>query len=300
MREVRFVAFICGLCPRKCGAERGELAGEGFCGEGLTARVARAAPHMWEEPPISGERGSGAVFFSGCNLRCVFCQNAVISTGQVGKPVSPERLREIYQELIGQGVHNINLVTGTHFLPAVLASLREPLPVPVVWNSSAYESVEAVRSLRGKVQIYLPDLKYMDAALAEKYSAAPDYPETAKRAILEMYRQVGPYRLGEDGLLKSGVVIRHLVLPGAPGNTRAVIDWVAETFGPGEVLFSLMSQYTPMGRAGEFPEIDRRLTREEYDAAVAYMEQSGIEDGFYQELSSAREEYTPDFDLTGV
>lgn len=294
------LAFYCDLCPRKCGAERLPDAGEGFCGEGLTARVARAAPHMWEEPPISGERGSGAVFFSGCNLRCVYCQNAVISTGKVGKPVSPERLREIYFELIGQGVHNINLVTGTHFLPAVLASLREPLPVPVVWNSSAYESVEALKSLQGKVQVYLPDMKYADPALAEKYSAAPDYPETAKRAILEMVRQVGPYRLREDGLLKSGVIIRHLVLPRALDNTKAVIRWVAETFGPGEVLFSLMSQYTPMGRAGEYPEINRRLTREEYDAAVAFMERSGIEDGFYQELSSAREEYTPNFDLTGV
>ena len=214
--------------------------------------------------------------------------------------MSPERLREIYFELIEKGVHNINLVTGSHFLPAVLASLREPLPVPVVWNSSAYETVQAVRSLQGKVQIYLPDMKYMDAALAEKYSAAPDYPETAKRAILEMVRQVGPYRMGEDGLLKSGVIIRHLVLPNALENTKAVLRWVAETFGPGEVLFSLMSQYTPMGRAGAYPEIDRRLTREEYGAAVAYMERSGIEDGFYQELSSAKEEYTPDFDLTGV
>ena len=294
------MAFTCDLCPRKCGAVREELTGDGFCGEGLTARVARAAPHMWEEPPISGQRGSGAVFFSGCNLRCVYCQNAVISTGKVGKPVSPERLREIYFELIEKGVHNINLVTGSHFLPAVLASLREPLPVPVVWNSSAYETVEAVRSLQGKVQIYLPDMKYMDAALAEKYSAAPDYPETAKRAILEMVRQVGPYRMGEDGLLKSGVIIRHLVLPNALENTKAVLRWVAETFGPGEVLFSLMSQYTPMGRAGAYPEIDRRLTREEYGEAVAHMERSGIEDGFYQELSSAKEEYTPDFDLTGV
>ena len=294
------MAFTCDLCPRKCGAVREELTGDGFCGEGLTARVARAAPHMWEEPPISGQRGSGAVFFSGCNLRCVYCQNAVISTGKVGKPVSPERLREIYFELIEKGVHNINLVTGSHFLPAVLASLREPLPVPVVWNSSAYETVEAVRSLQGKVQIYLPDMKYMDAALAEKYSAAPDYPETAKRAILEMVRQVGPYRMGEDGLLKSGVIIRHLVLPNALENTKAVLRWVAETFGPGEVLFSLMSQYTPMGRAGAYPEIDRRLTREEYDAAVDVMERYGIQDGFYQELSSAKEEYTPDFDLTGV
>ena len=294
------MAFYCDLCPRRCGAERLPDSGDGFCGEGLTARVARAAPHMWEEPPISGERGSGTVFFSGCNLRCVYCQNSMISTGKVGKPVTAERLREIYFELIEKGVHNINLVTGTHFLPAVLASLRDPLPVPVVWNSSGYEAVEALRALDGKVKIYLPDMKYADPALAEKYSAAPDYPETAKKAILEMFRQVGPYDMGEDGLLKSGVIIRHLVLPNALGNTRAVIDWVAGTFAPGEVMFSLMSQYTPMGGAREYPEIDRRLTREEYGEAVAHMERSGIEDGFYQELSSAKEEYTPDFDLTGV
>lgn len=294
------MAVFCRLCPRRCGAERDAQSGSGFCGEGLTARVARAAPHMWEEPPISGERGSGTVFFSGCNLQCVYCQNAVISTGGAGKPVSAESLREIYFELIEQGVHNVSLVTASHFLPAVLESLKEPLPVPVVWNSSGYESVLALKALRGKVQIYLPDMKYADPSLAARYSAAPDYPETAKRAILEMARQTGPYVIGEDGVMRSGVIIRHLVLPNALENTRNVIDWVADTFPPGEVLFSLMSQYTPMGRAAEFPEIDRRLTREEYDEAVRYMELRSIGDGFYQELSSAKEEYTPEFDLTGV
>ena len=292
--------FYCRLCPRACGALRRPQEGGGFCGEGSDARVARAAPHLWEEPPISGTRGSGTVFFTGCNLKCVYCQNAAISAGGVGKRVTPERLREIYFALIGQGVHNVSLVTASHFLPAVLESLRDPLPVPVVWNSSGYESLPALRALEGKIQIYLPDMKYADPALAERYSSAPDYPETAKRAILEMVRQTGPYVLGEDGLLRSGVMIRHLVLPNAPENTRRVIDWVADTFPPGQVLFSLMSQYTPMGRAAEFSEIDRRLTPAEYGAAVAYMEERGIEDGFYQELSSAREEYTPDFDLTGV
>lgn len=292
--------FYCELCPRECGCERTADSGCGVCGEGMTARVARAAPHMWEEPPVSGERGSGTVFFAGCNLRCVYCQNYGLSRGETGVRVSPQRLRKIYFELIDKGVHNINLVTAGHFLPAVLESLSEPLPVPVVWNSSGYEKVEALKRLEGRVDIYLPDMKYAGAALAEKYSAAPDYPETAKKAILEMYRQTGPYVMGEDGLLKSGVIIRHLVLPNALENTRRVIDWVAGTFAPGQVLFSLMSQYTPMGRAAEFPEIGRRLTPEEYGKAVGYMERSGIEDGFYQELSSAGEEYTPDFDLTGI
>ena len=292
--------FYCRLCPRNCGSLRTPETGGGVCGEGLTARVARAAPHMWEEPPISGERGSGAVFFAGCALKCVYCQNYALSRGQMGVPVSPEKLREIYLRLIDRGVHNINLVTAGHFLPAVLESLREPLPVPVVWNSSGYETVEQVRSLAGKVRVYLPDMKYMDSDLAQKYSAAPDYPETAKKAVLEMFRQTGPYVMGEDGLLRSGVMIRHLVLPGALENTRRVIDWVAGTFDAGDVLFSLMSQYTPMGRACDYPELDRRLTEDEYRQALGYMEERGIVDGFYQEMDSAGEEYTPDFDLTGV
>ena len=292
--------FYCRLCPRNCGSLRTPETGGGVCGEGLTARVARAAPHMWEEPPISGERGSGAVFFAGCALKCVYCQNYALSRGQMGVPVSPEKLREIYRRLIDRGVHNINLVTAGHFLPAVLESLREPLPVPVVWNSSGYETMEQVRSLEGKVRVYLPDMKYMDSDLAQKYSAAPDYPETAKKAVLEMFRQTGPYVMGEDGLLRSGVMIRHLVLPGALENTRRVIDWVAGTFDAGDVLFSLMSQYTPMGRACDYPELDRRLTEDEYRQALGYMEERGIVDGFYQEMDSAGEEYTPDFDLTGV
>ncbi len=294
------MSFYCSLCPRKCNAERTPLAGSGVCGEGLTARVARAAPHMWEEPPVSGRRGSGTVFFSGCALRCVYCQNYGLSRGEAGVAVSPEKLREIYFRLIGLGVHNISLVTASHFLPAVLESLKTPLPVPVVWNSSGYETVEQVRALAGKVQVYLPDMKYMDAGLSRRYSAAPDYPETAKRAILEMFRQTGPYEIDGDGIIRKGVIIRHLVLPGALENTRRVIDWVGGTFAPGEVLFSLMAQYTPMGRAADFPEINRRLTPEEYEAAAGYLEESPIEDGFFQELSSAREEYTPEFDLTGV
>lgn len=289
---------FCSICPRKCNIDREKA--RGFCGMGEDAVVARAAPHFWEEPCISGENGSGTVFFSGCNLRCVFCQNHDISRGGTGKAVSVERLREIYAELIAKGVHNINLVTASHFLRPVLSSLSPQLPVPVVWNSSGYEDVSSLKALDGKVQIYLPDMKYSDSAAAKRYSAAPDYPEKAKSAILEMFRQTGPYVMGEDGLMKSGVIIRHLVLPGNPENTYGVIDWVAETFSPGDVLFSLMSQFTPYGDMSEYPEIDRRITAEEYDAAVHYMRVRGITDGFYQELSSAREEYTPDFDLTGV
>ena len=291
--------MICSQCPRECRAPREETQGGGRCRQGTLPRVARAAPHFWEEPPVSGEMGSGAVFFSGCPLGCVYCQNSSISYGGRGEIVSIARLRQIYMELIGKGVHNINLVTASHFIDAVEESLKGGLPVPVVWNSSGYESLQTLRRLQDKVQVYMPDMKYALPQAAARYSFAPDYPQTAKEAILEMYRQRGPYVI-EDGLIKSGVIIRHLVLPGNLENTFGVIDWVAETFGPGQVLFSLMSQYTPAGRAGEFPELARRLNREEYQAAMEYMEKAGIEDGFFQELSSAKEEYTPEFDLTGV
>ena len=290
--------MLCSLCPRKCNIDRASHTG--YCGSGGLPRVARAAPHMWEEPPISGERGSGAVFFSGCSLRCVYCQNYNISVDNYGKTVTPAELRSIYQRLIEQGVHNISLITASHFLDGVLESLSEPLPVPVVWNTGGYESVESLKRLEGKVQIYLPDMKYSLAGPARRYSNAPDYPGIAKAAILEMFRQVGPYELDEDGIMRKGVIIRHLVLPGNLENTFGVIDWVGETFSEGDVLFSLMSQYTPFGRASDFPELSRRLTEEEYAAAVSYMEERGILDGFYQELSSAKEEYTPDFDLTGI
>ena len=290
----------CTLCPRACGAIRESENGYGYCGAGTLPRVARAAPHFWEEPPISGEKGSGTVFFSGCPLGCVFCQNYDISAGNFGKTVTPRELRAIFDRLAGEGVHNINLVTATHYLDAVLEALSEQLPVPVVWNSGGYESVETVCKLAGKVQIFLPDMKYSDPDAAKRYSPAPDYPERAKAAIVQMFRQTGRYEIGDDGIMRSGVIIRHLVMPGNLYNTFGVIDWVADTFSEGDVLFSLMSQYTPAGRAADFPEIDRRLTQEEYDAAVDYMEKRGIEDGFYQELSSAKEEYTPPFDLTGV
>lgn len=262
--------------------------------------VARAALHFGEEPCISGERGSGAVFFSGCSLRCVFCQNYGISAENFGEEITVSRLREIYQELIGKGAHNINLVNPTHFVRAIAQSLEEPLPVPVVYNCGGYELVESLRRLEGKVQIYLPDLKYADDRLALRYSGAADYWERAREAIAEMVRQTGPYCLDEAGMLQSGVLIRHLILPGQVKNSKRILDWIADSFSAGTVLVSLMSQYLPCGKAENFPEINRTLYQEEYDEVEAYLFQKGIEDGFLQELSSADDAYIPAFDLTGV
>ena len=290
--------MICNLCPRRCGAVRTEEEGFGRCGMPWLPVVARAALHFWEEPCISGRRGSGTVFFSGCPLGCVFCQNGKISRENFGKTVTVERLRKIFLELIGQGAHNINLVTPTHFAPAIRRALAEPLPVPVVWNSGGYERVETLRTLEGRVQIYLPDLKYADSALAAACSGAPDYFDVARAAIREMVRQTGPCVFDGEGLLRRGVVIRHLMLPGALENTRRVMDWVAGAFPPGTVLFSLMSQYTP--QPGAEGMLRRRVTGGEYRAALRYMENVGITAGYRQDSSSAREEYTPPFDLTGV
>ena len=291
--------MICNLCPRRCGALRTETEGRGVCRMPEAPVVARAALHQWEEPPISGQRGSGTVFFSGCSLGCVFCQNDDISHRDFGKAVTVSRLREIFRELISQGAHNINLVNPTHYAHAVLQALDEPLPVPVVWNSGGYDRVDTLRALEGKIQIYLPDLKYVTPEYAARYSGAADYPETAKAAILEMFRQTGPCVYGEDGLLKRGVVLRHLILPGKLAEAKRVMDWVAEAFPPGAVLFSLMSQYIPWGRAGEFPELNRRIRPSEARAAEAYMDTLGLE-GFAQGAEAARSDYIPSFDLTGV
>lgn len=289
--------MICTLCPRRCGALRTAETGAGFCGMPETPVLARAMLHQWEEPCISGTRGSGAVFFSGCVLGCVFCQNGRISRERYGKPVSPARLREIFLELIEQGAHNVNLVSPTPFVPAILEALAEPVPVPVVWNTGGYERVETLRTLEGKVQIWLPDFKYGDDDLAKRYSGAGDYFENAAAAVREMYRQTEDYVL-EDGLLKRGVMIRHLLLPGGLNNAKTVMDWVAETFRPGQVLFSLMSQYTPQPEAEGL--LRRRVTRGEYRAALEYMRNVGITDGYCQDASSARAEYTPEFDLRGI
>lgn len=290
--------MLCTLCPRACGAARTETSGGGVCAMPSLPVVARAALHHWEEPPISGRNGSGTVFFSGCSLKCVFCQNEAISHENFGRAIPVSRLREIFFELIAQGAHNINLVNPTHFAHAVGAALSEPLPVPVVWNSGGYDCVETLRALEGKIQIYLPDLKYARTETAARYSAAPDYPEAARAAIAEMVRQTGPCVL-EDGLLKRGTVIRHLILPGHLSETKEVMDWVAAAFPPGTVLFSLMSQYTPWGRAEAYPELNRSLRPSEARAAERYMAALGLE-GCAQELGAADSAFIPPFDLTGV
>ena len=289
--------MICYLCPRRCGAERTAQQGGGVCRMPAAPKIARAALHHWEEPVISGTRGSGAVFFSGCNLQCVFCQNGDISAGGFGKVVSVPRLRDIFHALIAQGAHNINLVSPTPYVPWILQALEPPLPVPVVYNCGGYESVDTLGLLAGKVQVYLPDLKYAVSRTARTLSGAADYFEVATAAIEEMYRQTGPCRV-EDGLLTRGVIIRHLVLPGQLENTKRCIDWVASRFRDGEVLFSLMSQYTP--RPGAQGVLARHVRRSEYRAAAAYLENCGITSGFLQDVTSAQETYTPPFDLTGV
>ena len=289
--------MICTLCPRRCAAVRTETAGEGFCAMPVLPVAARAGLHFWEEPCVSGVRGSGAVFFSGCVLGCVFCQNGRISRERWGRPITVARLREIFEELIAQGAHNINLVSPTPFVPAIRETLQPPLPVPVVWNTGGYERVETLRTLEGKVQVWLPDLKYTDSALAKRYSGAEDYFPVARAAVEEMVRQTGACVL-EDGLLKRGVLIRHLLLPGALENAKAVMDYVARTFRPGEVLFSLMAQYTPQPGARGL--LARTVTGAEYRAALAYMENVGITAGYTQDVGAARREFTPAFDLTGV
>lgn len=291
--------MICRLCPRSCGALRTATEGQGLCRMPETPLLARAALHHWEEPPISGTRGSGTVFFTGCPLGCVFCQNGDISHQNFGKPVTEERLWDICQELIAQGAHNINFVTPTHYAHVLASLLERPLPVPVVYNCGGYEKVDTLRALEGKVQIYLPDFKYLDPAAAQRYSGAPDYPEVASATIQEMVRQTGPCQFDENGLLTRGVIIRHLILPGQVQGAKAVMDWVAETFPPHTVLFSLMSQYTPWGDLSQVPEVNRRLRRGEMQSAQDYMAALGL-DGFTQERTSAKEEYTPPFDLTGV
>ena len=288
----------CTLCPRRCGVDRtrGQL---GFCKMPGQVHAARAGVHYWEEPVISGSFGSGAVFFSGCTLKCAFCQNYDISQENFGKPLTSAELRAAFERLIDESVQNINLVTPTHFLPDILPALEPKLPVPVVYNCGGYESVETLRQLEGKIDVYLPDFKYSDNALAKRLSSAPDYFETASAAILEMYRQVGkPVIEGDE--MKRGVLVRHLVLPGCVDNSLGVLDWVAEHFRSGDILFSLMSQYVPMGRAAEMPPFDRRITELEYDSVLSYMMLLGIEDGYTQDFSSAERGYTPSFDSTGL
>ena len=292
--------MVCELCPRRCGALRDEIRGEGFCGMPAVPVCARAALHFWEEPCISGTTGAGTVFFSGCTLGCVFCQNRSISRENFGKPLTGDELYQVFQRLAGQGAACIELVTPTQFTHVLSRVLERPVPggLPVVWNSGGYERRSVLRALEGKVEVYLPDLKYVTPAVAQRYSGAENYPEAAKAAILEMVRQRGSVRL-EDGLLKSGVLIRHLILPGQVNEAKRVMDWVADSFPPGTVLFSLMAQYTPVGRLDAFPELRRTVRHSELRAAREYMENLGLA-GYVQELEAAGEGFIPRFDLTGL
>ncbi len=286
----------CNLCPRRCDVDRAER--RGVCCMGENPVVARIAPHYDEEPCISGVRGSGAVFFSGCPLGCAFCQNSEISCGGFGRGITVLALRRAFDRLIEAGCHNINLVNPTHFTPAILSALEAPLPVPVVWNSSGYELPETLKALEGRVAVFLPDLKYVDSALSARYSGAPDYFERASKALVEMYRLAGPPQLNEDGLIVRGLIVRHLILPGCAEDSMRVLDWIKANL-PGAWV-SLMAQYTPAGRAREYPEIYRRLKKREYERVVNHLIRLGLDEGYVQELSSADERYVPAFDLTGV
>lgn len=291
--------MVCTQCPRKCGALRDETHGEGYCRQPVLPVVARAALHLWEEPVISGKRGAGTVFFSGCSLGCVFCQNDPISHKNFGKTVTVERLAEIFQELEAQGAECIDLVNPIHFAHVLPRAIEESgVSVPFVWNSGGYDTIETVRALAPYIQVWLPDLKYLTPERAARYSGAADYPETAKAAIKEMCARSGPVRI-ENGLLKRGVLIRHLLLPVGLNEAKAVMDWIAETFPKGEVLFSLMGQYTPCGDLTSYPELSRVVRPSELRHAVAYMEALGLP-GFTQDAASADAEYIPSFDLTGV
>ena len=287
----------CMLCPRKCGADRtmGQL---GYCRMPGKVRVARAAPHYWEEPVLSGGTGSGTVFFSGCTLRCTYCQNAKISSGGFGKEITSQELRDIFLRLIDAGVQNINLVTPTHFLPDLLPALSPKLPVPVVYNCGGYERVETLRALEGLVDVYLPDYKYSDPALAKKLSGAEDYPTVALAAIREMIRQTGAPVIQEDALVR-GTLVRHLVLPGAVDNSLGAIEAIA-TLPHDQFLFSLMSQYTPMPPASEEAPMNRRITEEEYSAVLSWAWMNGLDTGFRQGFDSAEKTFIPDFCLQGI
>nr|WP_319488523.1 radical SAM protein [uncultured Caproiciproducens sp.] len=290
----------CMLCPRACGAKRTETEGSGFCGLGTNPVVARAALHFWEEPCISGKSGSGTVFFTGCCLKCVFCQNYQISTKkEVGKIVSVQELAGIFDRLAAQGAHNINLVSPTQFVPAIIEALKlRKIQIPVVYNSGGYESVQTLKMLDGLIDVYLPDFKYADNLLALKYSGAPNYAENAKACIIEMARQTGPAQFDAEGMMTRGTIVRHLILPGNTRNSIAALDWLDENL-PDGVLVSLMAQYVPCGRAVDYPEINRRITKREYKKVQEHLFDLDL-DGFVQELESASQSFIPPFDLEGV
>jgi len=308
----------CNLCPRKCNVDR-EDGKIGYCGMPAQLKVARAALHFWEEPCISGEAGSGAVFFCGCQLRCIFCQNHNIAIGEIGKTITIERLSEIFMELQEKGANNINLVTPTHFVPQIIQALdlarRAGLKLPIVYNTSAYETVETLKSLEGYVDIYLPDFKYIAAKLASDYSNAKDYFEVAVKAIAEMYRQVGNPQFNEksikaslgdlennkieEGMMTKGVIVRHLMLPGEFVDSKNIITYLYQTYG-NNVFISIMNQYTPLNQVKNIEKLNRKITKKEYDKLVDFAIDLGVENGFIQEGKTAEESFIPSFDCEGV
>lgn len=297
-----FMGEICSICPRQCGIDRENKTG--FCGVPDMPKVAKAFLHMWEEPCISGTMGSGTVFFSGCNLKCVFCQNYDISQNNFGKVISIGRLQEIFVELINKGAHNINLVNPSHYTKAirqVLISLKDQglLTVPVVYNTNGYETVETLKSMEGLIDVYLPDIKYFSGKTSLEFSRAQDYPEVSKKAILEMFNQVGSPLIDSSGLIKRGLIIRHLILPGHTKESINILNWIAENL-PKTVFVSIMSQYTPYFEAEKYPEINRPITRYEYEKVVNHLYKLGLENGYVQERDSSDIQYIPEFNLGGI
>ena len=292
----------CTLCPRMCGADR--RAGEkGFCGMDGAVRGARAALHMWEEPCISGEKGSGAVFFSGCTLRCVFCQNREIANGRYGKEISLQRLTEIFLELQEKGAANINLVTASHFAVPVKEALvqakKQGLKIPVIYNTGGYERIETVKFLEPVVDVWLPDFKYMDSELARKYSKAKDYPQVAKEALEEMVRHKNRCVFDDEGYIQSGVVVRHLLLPGHTKDSRKILSYLHETYG-NQIYISIMNQYTPLPQVKDIEPLNRKVTPREYERVLEYATEIGIEQGYIQEGETAKESFIPLFDYEGL
>lgn len=293
----------CTLCPRNCGTDRG-AGKKGICGVNSTIKAARAALHFWEEPCISGENGSGAVFFSGCSLHCVFCQNREISDGKMGREITKQRLAEIFLELQEKGANNINLVTPGQYIPdivwAVQESGRQGMKLPIVYNTSGYENVDSLKMLEGIVDIYLPDFKYMDSELAARYSKAKDYPAVAKAALAEMVRQQPvPVFSDDTGLMQKGVIVRQLLLPGHVADARAILKYLYETY-ENSIYISMMSQFTPMPQLKDYPEINRGVTKREYERYIDYALSLGVENAFIQEGDVAKESFIPAFDCEGV
>lgn len=302
LQETLSVLEACNLCPRECLADR-KNGQRGYCGMDARIFAARAALHMWEEPCISGEKGSGAVFFSGCGLRCCFCQNREIALGDIGAEISISRLSDIFLELEQQGAANINLVTAAHYVPQVIAALENArkggLNLPVIYNSSGYEKTETLKMLEGYVDVYLPDMKYMESDLAERFSRAADYPETAKMAIAEMVRQSGPCVFAEDGYIRRGTIVRHLILPGHTRNSKKVLEYLYQTYGK-QIYISIMNQYTPLWKQKEYQELNRKVTQREYEKILKFAMELGIRNGFVQEGETASESFIPAFDYQGV